>query len=198
MRPSHFTSVPSGPRPAVCAMFVFPPLTARARNGIRRGCCWCPARLCPARRRDSGYDTRRCKGTSRRAARVFGTPGSIGSNSPWRRGHVDFDSPFRGRCGKHQADTSRRTIPKHCRPYRRGRNETAENQRLQIHAYSTRSVLRYFIPESQMMAATVFPRQLVRSSSSAAATFAPDENPPKIPSSFASRRAVAIASSSLI
>src|SRR5262245_58920864 len=59
--------------------------------------------------------------------------------------------------------------------------------------YGQRSVLRYLSPESLMMVTTVRPG----SRRNAAATLAPEENPAKIPSSRASRRAVSIASRSL-
>lgn len=66
---------------------------------------------------------------------------------------------------------------------------------------SHKSVDRYFIPLSQMTAHTVLPPSTCAQSDcstfNAAAMFAPPENPPKMPSSFARRLAVSVASASL-
>jgi hypothetical protein len=59
--------------------------------------------------------------------------------------------------------------------------------------YSHKSVLKYFKPESQINTTAVLPLKEDLSSSTAAATLAPDEKPAKIPSSLASRRAISTA-----
>ena len=77
------------------------------------------------------------------------------------------------------------------------RAEKDEEASLNGHRSAHKSVLRYFNPESLISTATVLPWCVVLNSLSAAATLAPDENPAKMPSSRASRRAVWTASSSL-
>ena len=53
--------------------------------------------------------------------------------------------------------------------------------------YSSQSLVeRYFNPLSQITTAMVLPDISLESNFSAAATFAPEENPPNIPSCFAS------------
>lgn len=58
-----------------------------------------------------------------------------------------------------------------------------------------RSVLRYLSPESHISVTTVAPGPSRRPTAIAASTFAPDDVPAKSPSSRASRRAIALASS---
>ena len=73
-----------------------------------------------------------------------------------------------------------------------GPHSRPENDFVRV-AYSHRSVLRYFNPESGSRTAIVFPACPLCSKWSAAATFAPEEKPAKIPSSFARRRATSMA-----
>src|SRR5206468_6349569 len=62
---------------------------------------------------------------------------------------------------------------------------------------SNRSVLRYFRPVSVTSVTTTAPASAAFATWRAAATFAPEEKPQKMPSRVARRRAVAIASASV-
>src|SRR5439155_10106306 len=75
---------------------------------------------------------------------------------------------------------------------RKGRWSQTQDQ-----SASHRSVLRYFTPESASTITIVSPACLSRRSCSAATRHAPPENPAKMPSYRASRRAASIASTSL-